>query len=364
MVCMRIWVPLTAVAAVSLGVLGAVAWPQPETTSPQAPVLSAPARCVAGPLSEEAACFSGLVVSTYHNDGLEAAATMMDDLASSPVTASRFASRCHDVAHALGESIEINRETDLESRGPRVCRSGFFHGVHFQRFNTYDTSAELAAAAASVCAGSENVIRVGSGGVGNGCRHALGHEFILRGYDPSLAASACLQPADATHNPDSAIEDCLHGVYMQVFLGFEAQEITGDPSDVCAPARSVAHEALLACLGEAGPSLFRIGADGSSPIDPFTLCVQLAAGERDLGSSCASGLGRAAAAYLENSRSEITGYCRPGSSLYEPCLVGAATAVAEAEQDHSWVEVCYGLVMEQECLFRMNDIMILVGTRS
>jgi hypothetical protein len=314
-------------------------------------------------VAKETECFSEIVTKTYEKEGLESASQVMFTASQIPgYAASRFAARCHDVAHALGKTIDFKKEKNLESRGPSVCRSGFFHGIHFQRFAEYKTPSALAISAPFVCVGSEEVIRVGRGGVGNGCRHALGHEFILRNLDPLTSARACSVPAIKTHNPESAVEDCLHGVYMEVFLTFEATENYTDPEPICEEASKVSKVSAAACLGEAGLSLFRYGLD-NTPQKAFDICENLSNGDQYLAESCAGGLGRSAAAFLANDETSIKNYCKNSDNLYEACLVDAAAAVMEAEQDYKWMNICYGLKREKSCLLKMEDIKNLVETR-
>jgi hypothetical protein len=304
-----------------------------------------------------------LVLQAYRTGGLEAASEKM--LAGSRgigMDPYRFAARCHDIAHALGKSIDLDREVDLETRGPSLCRSGFFHGVHLQRFSVHPTAAALVAAAPFVCAGSEALVRVGRGGVGNGCRHALGHELYLRGLDHVAAAAACETPAVATHNPESAVSDCLYGLYMEVFLRYESDSTYTDPRPICLDP-VLTPVAAFACTGEAGLSLYRLSLD-TDPRTAFAICAEFATKlDAAVAGSCAGGLGRSAGAFLENRRDLIESFCREAGSLYENCLIEAAAAIMEAEQDYSWATVCTGLSLYQYCESKMADIKNLVETR-
>jgi len=312
----------------------------------------------------EAACFNNAITAAYEDGGLAGAAALMEYGALAPGRlGERFAARCHEMAHTLGLSIDPVRESDLESRAPMRCRSGFFHGLHSQRFNAHKGSEALRAVAPSVCIGSESVLRVGRGGVGNGCRHALGHEMLLRGVAPLEAAQACMLPVVATHNPESAVDDCLRGLYMEVFLTFEAEGEYQDPAVVCAPARDLSLVAGLACIGESGLSLFRLG-ESAGPPTAFQSCAAYGIQDPALAASCAGGLGRAASAFLANDRADLEQYCRQGGGLFEACLVDAAAAVMEAEQDYSWASVCTLVARVEICNEKMQDIKWLVETRS
>jgi len=61
---------------------------------------------------------------------------------------------------------------------------------------------------------------------------------------------------------------------------------------------------------------------------------------------------------------DIEQYCRQGGELFDPCLVDAAAAVMEAEQDYSWASVCTLVVRVEICNEKMEDIKQLVETRS
>jgi len=324
---------------------------------------SASVDCTGVALEQEVGCFSSLVIQAYEDEGLEAASDVM--LAGSTgigIAPDRFAARCHDIAHALGKAIDIGLEANLESRGPSICRSGFFHGVHFQRFARYETPADLVAAAPYVCVGSELQVRVGRGGVGNGCRHALGHELHLRGLGHVEGAQTCEVPPIATHNPESAVSDCLYGLYMELFLGYEATASYTNPLPVCLDP-SISVLAALACAGEAGLSLFRM-AERSTPSAAFDVCEEFSRSlDTTIGRSCAGGLGRSASAFLENDRSRTIEFCSASEELYESCLVDAAAAMMEAEQDYSWATICAGLSIEEYCRTKMQDITSLVETR-
>lgn len=317
--------------------------------------------CRAVSQSEEVDCYTNAVLKAYNDAGLEAAATIIEAASNDRTPAAgRFAARCHDVAHNLGRAIDLDVEADLERRGPSTCRSGFFHGVHAQKFASVIGGEGLSRVAGTICAESASIVAVGSGGVGNGCRHALGHEFILRGLDASTAARSCTQLPMNTDNVESAIEDCLHGVYMEVFLAYEATEGRADPTVVCTPAGVVSKAALLACIGEAGLSLFRLGFD-TSPRTAFGVCRTFAS-DAAVAESCAAGLGRAAAAFMESSEVSIKQYCASAEDLYEPCLIFAVAAVMEAEHDRSWLRICDGLIREELCIERLEDIWNLVET--
>jgi len=312
----------------------------------------------------ETACFSDAVVAAYQGDSLEAAAALMEYASTAPGRlGERFAARCHEAAHALGLVTRVAVESDLDRRAPARCRSGFFHGIHYQRFAVHKEPESLRAAVSTVCAGSESLLSVGRGGVGNGCRHALGHELLLRGIEPTDAARACMLPVVATHNPESAVDDCLRGLYMEVFLTFEAEGAYQDPAVVCAPARELSLAAGLACIGESGLSLFRLG-ESVGPAAAFRSCAVYGTQDPALAASCAGGLGRSAAAFLANDRVDIEQYCRQGGELFDPCLVDAAAAVMEAEQDYSWASVCTLVVRVEICNEKMEDIKQLVETRS
>lgn len=319
--------------------------------------------CVGLVGSEETTCFTEVFVDEYETDGLESAVALMEYTSTDPgMLGERFAARCHEIAHAIGLATRITFEPNLDSRAPTRCRSGFFHGIHSQRFAVHSGSAALLTVAPSVCVGSEVLIGVGRGGVGNGCRHALGHEMLLRGADPLDAARACMLPVVATHNPESAAADCLHGLYMEVFLTFEATGSYQDPVVVCAPARSVALAASLACIGESGPSLFRLGeSDGTK--SAFHSCTVFGEQDQALALSCAGGLGRAASAFLANDREDLELYCIQGGALFDPCLIDAAAAAMEAEQDYSWASVCALVKLIDVCEAKMRDIKSLVELR-
>lgn len=311
--------------------------------------------------SEEVSCYTRIVLDEYEAAGLEAAAALIEEASNDRTSAAgRFAARCHDVAHNLGRAIDLALEGDLESRGPGTCRSGFFHGVHAQRFAEVPGASALSAAAEVVCAESASVVAVGTGGVGNGCRHALGHELILRGLDMDLAAQSCMRSPSNTENPESAVEDCLHGVYMEVFLAYEATEGRAEPATVCSTAADIGRPALLACVGEAGLSLFRLGFD-TSPRTAFDVCRTLSS-DVSVAESCAAGLGRAAAAFMESDESRVKQYCMAAGDLYESCLIFAVAAVMEAERDRSWLRICDGLAREELCVTRLEDVWALVET--
>jgi hypothetical protein len=314
--------------------------------------------CAGVPQDAEVDCFADMVVGAYHTDGLDAAAALMEAAAANPAPAAgRFAARCHDIAHALGKAVDVNAEPDLEQHAPQVCRSGFFHGVHFQQFAQYDTTG-LVAAAAKVCVGSENLIAIGAGGVGNGCRHALGHELVIRGVPTTEAATACTTPPQGTDNPQSAIEDCLHGVYMERFLQVEATENWAVPGTICGDAASVSIAAAAACYGESGLSLYRFGID-NTPQAAFAVCNELTA-VPVVAESCIGGIGRTAAAFLENDEAGMRTYCAAAGTGAEVCLIESVAAVMEAEQDVTWKRICAGLALRDRCAAKLDDIEALI----
>lgn len=352
-----VWLLSVTLVALSAGIFAAVLGTNRESFK------STFDSCVRLTGEAEADCFNKVIRDAYRESGLEAATALMESTSIDPgLLGARFAARCHEVAHALGEEVDPEREPMLESRGPNLCRSGFFHGIHNQRFAEHPDGPSLLAVAPTICIGSEQLLRVGRGGVGNGCRHALGHELLLRGVDSTTAAKACMVPVAATHNPESAVDDCLRGLYMEVFLQIEAETGYADPGAVCMEASDLSLGAVLACLGESGPSLFRMG-EMKGQEAAFAVCTSYAEREIAIAEACAGGLGRAALAFLENDRSLITQYCQAAGTLSEACLIDAAASAMESEQDYSWETVCESMEREIACREKMRDIKTLVEAR-
>lgn len=316
--------------------------------------------CTGVPVEDEVSCFGSRLKDAYASGGLPAANSVMEEgYRGVGMNPDRFSARCHEISHEYGKLVDIS-EPNLESRGPSLCRAGFFHGIHFQRFALHGTTDDLVAVAPVICVGSEDVLGIGLGGVGNGCRHALGHELLVRGVPLTSASKVCEIPSVATHNPESAASDCLYGLFMEFFLKYEGSESYIDPRPVCLD-RELSPSAALACVAGAGPSLFRMAEDRTTR-EAFDICREFSSKlDKAIGQSCAGGVGRAAGAYLENDLDRVKDFCRQAGDLYESCLVEMAAAVFESEQDYSLVSVCSGLSIEPYCSKKMQDVIDLVG---
>jgi hypothetical protein len=322
-------------------------------TVAQQPVSALVAYCSNAPAEDELACYTEHLTETYNDKGLRAAADLIDEAAldRSP-TAARFAARCHEAAHNLGKLVVVEPGMGYAALGPSACQSGFFHGIHSRIFATYSTTPALLAAAATICANSNEVLAIGAGGLGNGCLHAYGHELFLRGADEGASVQSCESEHVGVSDTQNAALDCLHGLYMEKFLEYENNEEWTSPAIACARALDLGSTAGKVCFSESGVSAYRYGLT-ESPAAAFALCTD-ATPSAELAMECAGGLGRAASSFLENDPEEIREFCAAGGRLYEPCLIEALTSAIQVTLQYSVLEYCTGMQQESYCRERLD----------
>ena len=348
----RYWITSLVVVGAAVGAsLVAV-----DTTHPEpAPATSANliSNCAEVAPDNELACYTEQLTEVFNTKGLSAASAMLDEAALDRTPqAGRFAARCHETAHNLGKLVVIEPGVNYAALGPSACQSGFFHGIHSRIFAAYTTTANLLSAAATVCANSNEVLAIGSGGLGNGCLHAYGHELVRRSADEGNAVQSCETKHVGVSDTTNAVLDCLHGLYMEKFLAFEATETWTSPAAACARALTLGTTAGKVCFSESGVSAYRYSLT-KNPAAAFQMCTTETTSS-DLAVECAGGLGRAASSFLENEPEAIKEFCAAGIELYEPCLIEALTSAIQVTLQYSMLEYCAGMEQESYCRERLD----------
>jgi hypothetical protein len=342
-----------AVIAVSaaLAALAAVVVGAPrDTAGPVEPGLVWLASCRPGPESGDLACMEAALADLVVRDGPVSGAAALDAASAADPTdplTGRFALRCHELAHALGQ---LASTLDEPLTAPAACRSGFFHGVHQARFDAVADGAGLTTALKSVC--TANTL-AGLGPRVDGCFHALGHHLVDRAVSLSAALDVCATLDVADTDRGFATRDCHHGYFMERFLVAERVGVGLDPVAECAPAAALNEAAGAACAGEGAIGLNRLHA--GDPQAVFAACAVL--GSEMAAMACAEGAGRVFITLAGFDPARGAERCGSAGAFTQACIEGVATALVQFEAGPgSATQVCTAAPAPDDCTARVDDI--------
>jgi hypothetical protein len=324
-------------------------------------------------------CYAQVLVDEYRSNSLESAITMVKASFDAPAPLGpHFANNCHESLHFLAKAVALQSPgEDLREtikRGTDMCAAGFGHGVWEMQYSLMST-ADLVAAAPTICRGWEGYSRSDEGSYGIGCRHILGHTMAtrFRGHVADVAATCLIR--DPLADPVSELNqeeiisrnNCLAGLFMENFLDLSRNRQvdidTLHPYATCEDPQVAANlDIMWGCYNEIGAMVLPYYNNDTK------LAYESCKGQQDnLGvpqyivESCYDSMARSIGPTLEYEDDAMVNSCTPLGSgeIHAYCIRGAAASVAfnsnsiergneicKKNVSGTWLEICLTRVGE------------------
>lgn len=273
-------------------------------------------------------------------EALEGIYLASDDAESGGIT------RCHDLAHAIGQVGAIAAEDPNQAvlSCTSLCTSGCYHGV----VEGYLAKGEnLEVKLPSLCGSAKENLSDGELGA---CYHGLGHgTATISGYDLYEALSLCDKVSEEGRR------DCGQGVIMELYepSSFD-HALLEFPPDIPAFCNTLWGVYAEVCHATAGLHEYARSRDREKAV------ATCAAVPKELQDGCMSGLGQNIYFYEQGEATRIIDFCRKAGERWTgPCISGAVEAgvMSDPLARHSFAlcqklegsikKLCYRTLREQ-----------------
>ncbi|HTK60137.1 MAG TPA: hypothetical protein VL283_02935 [Candidatus Baltobacteraceae bacterium] len=323
-------VPLAALVAAGLFVLGRAPRPQPEAQAILTP--------------EDYRRVEGEFVAVLKERGAGAAlSALRSRVASDPAVARD----CHAIAHTLGhEAYEKAGDFGRAlAQTDEICNSGFFHGVIEAHFAGVD---DVPAAARTTCAAYRPDTYLGWE-----CYHGIGHGLMFSSANDLPRSVELCEAYDDT----TARDNCVNGVYMENFnverkLHPSSYLKDDDPFFPCDEA-GTGHKRECYLYAPT----FYLSLHPGRYADALAWCRQAEAGFRI---DCIHGVGGQTFKEHPDQPSFVERVCRGGrQDEIEPCIRGMASLAFFHYGDPEQVRVLCGKLERGDrpaCLAALKDL--------